>query len=801
MYSNLIIDQTIPERELIQGLIDDIVELTHCELIHQDENQILFNTISITKEQTDISIPWTSYFINFDTNETMEHFKLAFKWYFHNDEFVYSNLICMCMIIKNAATVIEEILTQNIPFFDRWCILDTGSTDGTQDIIKRVLKDKRGELHEEPFVNFKVSRNRCLDLAGKKCKFNIMLDDTYILKGDIRSFLTDVRGDTYSDSFSIMIQSYDNEYYSNRILKSEKELKYIYTIHEVIDDKNNVNVVIPIDRAYIVDFNNETMEKRTSDRKKYDLELLFQEDQNDPRTIYYIAQTYGCMGDHKNKAIYFEKRIKMDGFVQEKIDACFELARTYHFTLNHISLEPLNGILDKVQWDRCEGLYLKAYSMDNKRPDALYFIGIQYYLEKNYPTAYIYFKKAFELGYPVDSQYSLKPTLSFYFLPKFLTEVCYYMENYTLGKLAAQRFLSRNTCNLVGNWFNIHANMELLKVDIPTVLPNTVVIVADGGWGNWSGEDIETKGVGGSETWVIETATVLTKYWNVIVFCRTEKFSYYKNVCYRPINEYITFTGKHIVDHTIISRYTEYVPVACYGHSKKVYLIFHDILQDQTIIPLHPKIECLIGLTNWHADTIKRMFPQFKVTNSYYGIKPRPLKPKVTNSFIYSSFPNRGLSVLLRMWPRIKKVLPDATLGIYCNLEQEWVNRVAKEEMDEIRTLLAVNNKGVTVHGWVSKKVLMDAWDTAEYWLYPCIFEETFCHTAMEAAITKTFVISCPLAALTETVGTRGILIPGNPKKLEWQDQALSVLTKEKKILLEENYQWAMENPWTWNLF
>ena len=39
-------------------------------------------------------------------------------------------------------------------------------------------------------------------------------------------------------------------------------------------------------------------------------------------------------------------------------------------------------------------------------------------------------KKAFEIGYPIHCQYSLKPTLSYYFLPKFLAPLCYENEDF-----------------------------------------------------------------------------------------------------------------------------------------------------------------------------------------------------------------------------------------------------------------------------------------------------------------------------------------------------------------------------------
>jgi glycosyltransferase involved in cell wall biosynthesis len=222
------------------------------------------------------------------------------------------------------------------------------------------------------------------------------------------------------------------------------------------------------------------------------------------------------------------------------------------------------------------------------------------------------------------------------------------------------------------------------------------------------------------------------------------------------------------------------------------------------IIPCHPKIKGIFGLTDWHAQCIKNTFPQFKeiTYSTNYGIDQTRFKSsiKVKNSFIYSSFPNRGLVILLKMWPHIIQEFPDATLHIYCNLEQEWVNRVSPDMMREIKTLLKVNKQGITLHGWVSKSELAEAWGKSEYWLYPCIFQETFCLTAVEAAITKTCVITNNLAGLQETVGDRGIIIEGNPYTLEWQMKCLEkvkdIMKTGKHELLEKNYQWATDRSW-----
>jgi len=721
------------------------------------------------------------------------------------------------MIIKNGGILLEKVLTENLPFIDRWCILDTGSTDGTQELIKRILKDKKGKLYEEPFVNFKISRNRCLELAGKTCKFNVMLDDTYALRGDLRDFLSTVRGDQFSDSFSILIQSDDTEYYSNRITKTQKGLRYIHTIHEVISNLDNINVTVPKEKAIIFDHRADYMEKRTNDRKQFDLSLLFKEiedDPNDPRALYYIAQTYGCIGDDKSKAVYFELRVNhpVEGYVQEKIDACFELARTYHFKVSKTTGEYNDGKFTPEEWEYIEKLYLQAYNLDPTRPDSLYFLGIKYFLEKNYQVAYNYFKKGFEVGYPIYSQYSLKPTLSYHFLPKFLSEVCYYIGDSVTGQSAAEFFLKNNkqncdSWNMMINWYDIHNSLNLMGpiAKEPVKNGNIFCIVADGGWNTWTGKDILTKGVGGSETWVIEMARYLSLNYSVLVFCKCEKSEIFENVGYNPIEMFHSFIANNIVDHCIISRYTKYVPVALNGHAKNVGIIFHDLFSPEMIIPSHPKLKWIFGLTDWHCGIIKKTFPMFEgITKTLnYGIDQTNFSmetKKIKGSFIYSSFPNRGLVVLLTMWPRILKIIPDATLNIYCDVDQEWVNQVAPDEMRIIKTLLKINKTGVNYHGWVNKQTLSQAWKNAEYWLYPCKFEETFCLTAMEAAISGTFIITNNLAALGETVADRGLIVHGDALTTEWQDTVIDKISKLdqefKNNKINDSYKWAKERSW-----
>jgi len=795
----------------------------------EEKNTIIITKIKKQTKEKNIStitskvfsLQGTDYFIHVHENLISDFFSI-FKHYIGKEvdgiiTLNYDNLINLCIMVKNGGPQFEKMLIDNLPIIDRWTILDTGSTDDTIDIINRVLVGKKdGELYQEPFINFRESRNRLLDLAGTTCKYKLMLDDTYVIKGDLSEFLTEVRSDQYSKSFTLFIHSDDSKYGSNRIIKSDSGLRYIHKIHEVITDKDNINIVIPEEAAYIEDRRFDYMEKRTMERKQLDLKLLYEEveeNPNDPRPYYYLAQTYNQLEDYETAFNYFIKRSSFinSGFIQERVDALFEAARIANFKLNR-------------PWEECLELYEKCYKVDESRPDALYFIGIHYYLENDYKKAFPHFKKAFELGFPEHCQYSLKPTLSFHFLPKFLTKICYNLNEYKLGEEAALFFLENNKETAedyyeILCWYNIF--VKLNKYTGPKIIKNTYdkplfIFVADGGFHPWSGSNILTTGVGGSETYIIEMARYIQQFgkYQTIVFCNTPNNleENFENTIYKPLSSYYEFINTTYVDTCIISRFSEYLPLTLKGFSENVYLVLHDLTPSGIIIPMDIKLKNIFCLSEWHVDYFTNIFTTLKpiTVPFYYGCNISfSNEPKIPYSFIYSSFPNRGLLQLLQMWKYIYKKEPRATLHIYSDVDNEWSNKVEPDKMQQIRDLLnqyklEKSCLGIHYHGWVKKSVLENAWKAADIWFYPSTFMETFCLTALEAAKSKTFVITNDLAALQNTVGNRGCIIKGDPTTQEWQESALKQIffymdennKKLKEELIEKNYEWSTKLSW-----
>jgi glycosyltransferase involved in cell wall biosynthesis len=96
-----------------------------------------------------------------------------------------SNTIGLCMIVKNESKIILRCLESARPIVDYVLIEDTGSTDGTQAIVREWLNrvGMIGEVYEEPWRDFGYNRSHALTRMrkNKNIDYALILDaDDYI---------------------------------------------------------------------------------------------------------------------------------------------------------------------------------------------------------------------------------------------------------------------------------------------------------------------------------------------------------------------------------------------------------------------------------------------------------------------------------------------------------------------------------------------------------------------------------------------------------------------------------------------
>lgn len=694
-----------------------------------------------------------------------------------------TRLLNICIMVKNAGQGFQEVLEANAPWADYFTFLDTGSTDGTLEVIRDFLATHPGELHEKTFVpfNFRDSRNHLLSIAEKlNYAYLLILDDTYVLRGDIPKFRQMIQLFQASDtmeSYSMSVRSYDTVYGSVRLLPSWRKLRYKYTIHETID--SDVSGKLPDIGVFIDDPPSPYMKNRTTERKKMDIDLLhaeIAESPNDPRLYYYLAETYLCIQDWEKAVMYYEKRCDMNGYGEEHWDAYFKRAFLYDFHLGR-------------PWEVCEQAYNDCYRLDEGRYDPLFLLGLHYHNAKDRRLAYTYFRRAYEVGLQKEYQMNVKIEQFKHHLPYYLSLYCFENAEYELGEelcRAVKEYRENNhmipEMKKISEGIDLHLRfyqeinhnkrwrLSSRKTTTATVSEKEhIVFHVEGGWEPWDGTTLRTKGIGGSETTVIRYAeTLVEQGFNVTIFCRCERETTVNGVLYEPLHDFNKYISLNHVDLCVVNRYTECVGVPLVNRVKTV-LLLHDFFREGETIRNHSLLCAVQCPTEYHAQVARKTFPDVanKVSTFSYGLDASlyacESKPFVTSTsypirLIYSSFPTRGLLTLLHLFPRVKKEYPLAELHVYCNLTHYWCESVAGSVMLEIRRLIACT-PGVVSHGWVNREELTQAWKDATVWLYPTHFEETCCLTAWEASASDTLIVTTALAGLLESVADRGELV------------------------------------------
>src|ERR1700756_1269395 len=111
--------------------------------------------------------------------------------------------ICLNMIVRNEAHIVGEVLDAVAPYITSWVIVDTGSDDGTQDVIRDHMAglDIPGELHERPWQNFGHNRSEALSLAQGHGDYIWVMDadDTVVGTPDFGRLSADVYQLRYRD--------------------------------------------------------------------------------------------------------------------------------------------------------------------------------------------------------------------------------------------------------------------------------------------------------------------------------------------------------------------------------------------------------------------------------------------------------------------------------------------------------------------------------------------------------------------------------------------------------------------------
>lgn len=137
-------------------------------------------------------------------------------------------VICLSMIVKNEAPVIRRCLDSVRPYVDYWVIVDTGSTDGTQDIIRGFSRDLPGELHERPWRDFAYNRSEALTLARVHGDYSLIIDADDTLESPEGFQFPELT----ADSYALDIEDSSIRYQRTQLVRNALPWRYEGVLHE-----------------------------------------------------------------------------------------------------------------------------------------------------------------------------------------------------------------------------------------------------------------------------------------------------------------------------------------------------------------------------------------------------------------------------------------------------------------------------------------------------------------------------------------------------------------------------------------
>jgi Glycosyl transferase family 2 len=223
------------------------------------------------------------------------------------------------MIVRDEAAIIERSLASVGDLVDRWVICDTGSTDGTQELVRAALAGLPGELHERPWRDFGWNRTELLRLATGAADYLLLLDADHTVR--VEGPLPRLVADAY-------LVRHDGalEYWVARLIRSSPGWRFQGRTHEYLTRaRPHTEDRLP---ALVVEDHADGSSRRAKlERDRPLLEAELEADPANERALFYLAQTARELGDEARAIELYGRRVDLGGWPEEVFYAAYQRGR------------------------------------------------------------------------------------------------------------------------------------------------------------------------------------------------------------------------------------------------------------------------------------------------------------------------------------------------------------------------------------------------------------------------------------------------------------------------------------------
>lgn len=296
----------------------------------------------------------------------------------------------------------------------------------------------------------------------------------------------------------------------------------------------------------------------------------------------------------------------------------------------------------------------------------------------------------------------------------------------------------------------------------------------------WAPPSINTTGIGGSETAVIQIAKrFAADGYRVDVYNDCDKFEgVYDGVGYWDLKRFQEGEATDI--------YVSWRNPAGYQLpiQRRVSLLWcHDLNKGAGQADAHRQWDKVLGVSPWHRDYLSQVYGLDNVSYVPNGIDLERFSQtvkKVPFQCCYTSSPDRGLERLLELWPRIVANEPGAKLMIAYGWDT--IDKYIAMGHQPLAAFKAHINQmiertpNVVWLGRLAQDSLAHLYQESYAWLYPSDFTETFCIACVESMAAGCVPVASGVGALPSTIGDGGCVVKGNVYTRSWRDYYIAVL-------------------------
>ncbi len=267
------------------------------------------------------------------------------------------------MIVKNESPVIRRCLRSVKPLIDYWVIVDTGSDDGTQEIIQGEMKGIPGELHERPWVDFSTNRTEALTLAKGRGDYALLIDADEEVVMEEGFELPELTEQLYLVDVHLGLLAAYRELFVNNHL----DWYWTGVLHEQICCKTELTHFGTLKGLWNQSHPDGA---RSRDPNKFlkELDLLKKGLEQEPmnaRYMFYLAQTHAACGHWQEALEAYQMRARMGGWELEVYQSLYR-----------------SGFMQELLHDhpgRIIESYKKAHEFLPNRAEPLFRIAYQLY--------------------------------------------------------------------------------------------------------------------------------------------------------------------------------------------------------------------------------------------------------------------------------------------------------------------------------------------------------------------------------------------------------------------------------------